>query len=209
MLFLMGESVRKKFDPLGERQCVVCNREQSFVQVSEVNYFTLFAIPLFPISTVADYCQCEVCQTAYPDEDQPLPSHVEMVRIVATYILTGYGMANHVRIIQEVGSKISGFDFPAAEIEAISRRLETEDAMGLIGEASSSMNEPGKLKIMEAAFLSTHVCCEIQYEDRLRINLIGNALGVSIQFVEYAIQEVRRKKYYGVHRLLPTQSTMD
>ena len=206
MLFLMGESVRKKCAPLGQRPCAICNRVQSFFHVQEVNYFTFFAIPLLPISTIADYYQCEVCQSAYADENKSLPLHVELVRIVTTYILTGYGMANQLRIIQEIGSKISESDFATAEIEAISRRLEVEDVMHQLGESSSSMNEFSKIKIIEAAFLSTHVCCEIQYEDRLRINLMGNALGVSIQTIEHAIQEVRRKKYYGVHRLLPTQS---
>ena len=115
-------------------------------------------------------------------------------------------MANQLRVIQEIGSKISESDFATTDIEAISRRLEVEDVMRQLDESSSTMNAFGKIKIIEAAFLSTHVCCEIQYEDRLRINLMGNALGVSIQIVEHAIQEVRRKKYYGVHRLLPTQS---
>ena len=206
MLFLMGETVRKKCSSLGQRPCAICDREQSFFHVQEVNYFTFFAVPLLPISTVADYCQCEVCQTAYADENQSLPSHVDLVRIVTTYILTGYGMANQVRIIQEIGRKISESDFATTDIKAISRRLEVEDVMRKLEESSSTMNAFGKIKIIEAAFLSTHVCCEIQYEDRLRINLMGNALGVSIQIVEHAIQEVRRKKYYGVHRLLPTQS---
>jgi hypothetical protein len=52
----------------------------------------------------------------------------------------------------------------------------------------------------------TYVCCEIQYEDRLRVNLIGNALGVSLEFVEYAVQKVRQNSYYGVRRLVPMKS---
>tara|TARA_B110000196_G_C21098622_1_gene641395 strand:- start:540 stop:884 length:345 start_codon:yes stop_codon:yes gene_type:complete len=114
-------------------------------------------------------------------------------------------MANQRRIIQEIGKKVSGVDFPSDEIDEISTRLE-DDAFELLRNAAASLNDKGKLKIVETAFLATYICCEVQYEDRLRINLIGNALGVSLQFVEYAIGEVRRQNYYGVHRLLsPTR----
>ena len=66
---------------------------------------------------------------------------------------------------------------------------------------AASMNSVGKQQVIEAAFLSTYACCELQYEDRLRINLIGNALGVGLEFVEYCIGQSRRQNYYGVRRL--------
>ena len=36
---------------------------------------------------------------------------------------------------------------------------------------------------------------------RLRINLIGNALGVGLEFVDYAIQQSRKKNNYEIRRL--------
>jgi hypothetical protein len=87
-------------------------------------------------------------------------------------------------------------------------QLETGDSQYLeyLRQASSRINSQGKVQIIEAAFLMTYVCCEIQYEDRLRVNLIGNALGVSLEFVEYAVQKVRQNSYYGVRRLVPMKS---
>ena len=63
------------------------------------------------------------------------------------------------------------------------------------------MNAVGKQAVIEAAFLTTYACCDLQYEDRLRINLVGNALGVGLDFVEYAIDNVRKQSYLGVKRL--------
>ena len=201
MLFLLGEQIRKDQESAGSRPCVVCGDDQKFLHITEVNYFTLFAVPLFRLGNVADYYQCESCEYTYQDLASSEPAHANWVKLIATYILTGYGMANQRRIIQEIGKKVSGVDFPSDEIDEISTRLE-DDVFELLRNAAASLNDKGKLKIVEAAFLSTYICCEIQYEDRLRINLIGNALGASLQFVEYAISEVRRQNYYGVHRLL-------
>lgn len=201
MLFLLGERIRKDQASAGTRPCVICGDDQKFVHVTEVNHFTFFAIPLFRLGNVADYYQCESCEYAFQDLESEEPTHVYCVKLVATYILTGYDMANQRRIIQEIGKKVSGVDFPSDEIDEISGRLE-DDVFELLRNAAASLNDKGKLKIAEAAFLSTYICCEIQYEDRLRINLIGNAFGASVQFVEYAISEVRRQSYYGVHRLL-------
>ena len=63
------------------------------------------------------------------------------------------------------------------------------------------MNAVGKQAVIEAAFLTTYACCDLQYEDRLRINLVGNALGVGLDFVEYAIDNVRKQSYLGIKRL--------
>jgi len=205
MLFLLGERIRKDQVSVGSRACVYCGDDQKFVHVAEDNYFTFFAIPLFRLGNVADYCQCESCEYTYQNHESVEPAHVYWVKLITTYVLTGYGMANQRRIIQEIGKKVSGVDFPSDEIDEISARLE-DDVFELLRNAAASLNDKGKLKIVETAFLGTYICCEIQYEDRLRINLIGNALGVSLQFVEYAISEVRQQNYYGVHRLLfPTQ----
>jgi hypothetical protein len=205
MFFLMGERVIRKLLPAGTRHCAVCRGQQEFQQASEINYFTLFTIPLLQLGKVADYLVCSRCESSYVDFDAELPAQVPLVRLVTAYILNGYGMQNQVRIIQEIGSKVSGFDFATEDIRQVERQLESDDVLEVLSAAAPGLNDRGKLKVIEAAFLGTHVCCEIQYEDRLRINLMGNALGVSLQFVEYAVEEVRRQKYYGVHRLLPTQ----
>ena len=204
MFFLMGERVRRSLEPSGSRHCAVCSSDQAFSHATEVNFFTLFAVALLPIETVADYEVCNRCESAYADAANTEPSQVAGVRLVTTYIMTGYGMQNQVRIIQEIARSISGFDFPSSEIQAISRGIEDEDVFKLLEASAVTMNDRAKLQVLQAAFLSTHVCCEIQYEDRLRINLMGNALGVSLQFVEYAIEEVRCQRYYGVNRLLTT-----
>ncbi len=205
MLFLFGERVRRSLTDRGRRECAVCGTQQTFVHAAETNYFTVFGLPLAPIEKVADYVLCQACETAYPDMESAAPCHVAAVRLVATYIMAGYGMRHQVRIIQDIATRVSGFPFPSEEIETTIIGLDDQDVMSVLTQLAATMNDAAKLKVIEAAFLATHVCCEIQYEDRLRVNLMGNALGVSLQFVESAVSEVRRQRYYGVPRLLPAQ----
>ena len=61
----------------------------------------------------------------------------------------------------------------------------------------------GRQCLIELAYLMTYASCEIEYEDRLRLNLIGNALDISINGVEAIINHVRQQGYYGVRRFLP------
>ncbi|MDA0789790.1 MAG: hypothetical protein O2780_10085 [Proteobacteria bacterium] len=205
MFFLFGERVRRRMTAAGNRECAVCRDEREFVHALETSYFTVFGFPVAPLESVADYVLCQGCETAFPDMASAEPSHVTAVRLVSAYIMTGYGMRHQIRIIQDIAARVSGFPFPSSDIERTIIDLEGDDIMKRLSGLAVYMNESAKLKIIEAAFLATHVCCEIQYEDRLRVNLMGNALGVSLQFVEYAVSEVRRQRYYGVPRLLPTQ----
>ena len=202
MFFLIGERVRRKTEAIGARQCAICVKSETFMHVVETKWFSLFAIPLLPLEVVADYVVCRKCESAYPYETSTEPSQVDSVKLVTTYILTGYGRQNQTRVMQEIVHKICGFEFSSGEINRFSGHLAGGDIFELLGNAASTMNDRARLQVIEAAFLSTHVCCEIQYEDRLRINLIGNALGVSLQFVEYAIEEVRRHRFYDVQRLV-------
>jgi len=70
-----------------------------------------------------------------------------------------------------------------------------------LSELAATTNDLGKYIIIQAAFLMTHMCCEPQREDRIRINLMGTALGVGLEFVHGAIEDVRSQHYYGLRRL--------
>ena len=122
------------------------------------------------------------------------------------YIQLGYGMIEHRDLVQDICIKISGFEFLESEIIEHSRRVGGGDALDYLKIGVPGLNLQGKQQILEAAFLITHACCEIQYEDRLRINLMGNALGVSLEFVNSVIDHVHAHGCYGVRRILPTQT---
>ncbi len=169
----------------------------------------MFAIPLLPIEESARYWRCEHCFSAYVPNELALPTSVPLVKRICVYLLLGYEQHSHLPLAQEICRKLTGFDLPEEELTALRREISAGkiDMVEQVSRHTAALNGPGKQQIIEAAFLATYACCDLQYEDRLRVNLIGNALGADLPFVDYAIAQARKQNYYGIHRLAQLEST--
>lgn len=174
--------------------------------MAETNYFCVFGLRILPIERIADYWRCEKCRNSFVANDLSEPSQIPMLKQVLTYIMLGYGMQEHAEIAREICMKVAGVEFGNRELREQIRTLDAgkTDVFENLRKTACTMNTHGKRQIVEAAFLMTHASCEIQHEDRVRINLVGNALGLPLEFIESAIEHVRGRGYYGVRRLLPT-----
>ena len=208
-MFLVGEKVRLQSRPAGKAECPVCKGEREFNYESETSWFTLFALPVLPMEQLADYTVCTVCGYAFQSEDR-LPVHVSLVKTVATYLLLGYGLHTQRQLAQQICAAVTGFELVDEELKQLISGLEARDIdiTEVVKQYSSKTNSQGKAEVIEAAFLMTYVACEIEYEDRLRINLMANALGVGLEFVEAVIRRVRAQGYYGIQRHLQTSSDL-
>jgi hypothetical protein len=194
---------------LGERLCPVCQSKKSFQHVKETNYFCLFGLRLLPLEKISNYLSCEFCENAFAESAGELvPSQLAMVKRVIAYALVGYGMQEHQDLACDVFKKITGFEIQPSDLLGDVRRVAAgkSDVLEDIRRENRHLNTRGRQQIIEAAFLVTHACCEIQYEDRLRLNLIANAMNLPITFVTATIDQVRKHGCYGVRRILPTQA---
>lgn len=205
MLFVFGEKVHGATLAAGQRDCSVCGRPGPFRRIVETNYFCIFGLRLLPIERVADYLECEQCGNAFADTPDA-PVHLEVVQRAVTYILLGYGMHEHRDVAREICKKVTGFEFETGALTHLIQSMDSgdENFFEFLRKRAADMNLRGKQQVIEAAFLMTHASCEIQHEDRLRINLMGNALGLSLAFVGECIEHIRRHSYFGVHRILQT-----
>ena len=203
---LFGERVHGASVDAGQHACPVCHRVTDFHRIVETNYFCVFGLRLLPLEKVANYYQCDECGCPF-DDTFSVPTQVPLITLVLAYILVGYDMTSHTQVAAEICRKISGFDLDPEALdrdirEFVSGRRQIDD---LLQHAATSINAIGAMQVVQAAFLVTYVCCEIQHEDRLRINRIGTALGVSLQLVQAAIENVREHRYFGVHRLVASR----
>ena len=208
MIFLFGEKTRSREQHLGELPCAVCGEEQPFTEQEESNWFCLFAIPLLPIERIASYRRCECCLSAYSVSDLSVPAAVPIVKRIVLYLLAGYNQHAHVKLGQEICLKLTNFELSDDEARSLMSELESGrgDIVDGVRQAAPTMNAIAKQQVIEAAFLATYACCDLQYEDRLRINLIGNAMGVGLEFVDYVIDQTRKQSYYGIRRLRIAES---
>lgn len=208
LLFLFGERVHGASLDAGQHTCPVCRKLTHFTRIIETSYFCIFGLRLLPIEKVADYYQCDECGNPF-NENIDLPTQVPLINAVLAYIMVGYNMTEHRDVAHEICQKVSGFDLNDNDLTDAIRAVASgnQDVLDLLRRSAMTINMQGVLQVVQAAFVMTHASCEIQHADRLRINLIGNALGVSLEFVQSSIESVREQKYFGVHRLLPSNLT--
>ncbi len=208
MFLMVGEKVKSRSAAIGQKDCPVCDGAQPFTEQTESLWFCLFVFPVLPINETARYWRCETCLSAYSARDLTAPSSVAGVKEIITYLLLGYDQYEQAALAEEVCLKLTGFGFAQDEFRALVRDIDAgrRDVVEALAGRANAMNTIGKQQVIEAAFVITHACCDIQFEDRLRINQIGSALGVGLEFVEFSISQARQQNDYGVRRL-PNIST--
>lgn len=65
-----------------------------------------------------------------------------------------------------------------------------EELSKAVKKLSLNMDFVAKAKIVQVAYLFTSEVCDIQFDDRLRINLIANALNISLESVNELIEDL-------------------
>lgn len=203
MLFLFGESTHIRKMDIGSKSCPVCQAQKAFLEITETTYFNVFGVRLLPIEKTAHYWQCNGCNYAFSQNDIKEPSHLELLRHLLVYLMLGYGVSDQKDSAKEIFVKVTS---AILDDEQLRKEIALQDSGDLdiqkyAADVSMTMNFKGKQEVLEGIYLMTYICCDLEYEDRLRINLIANSLGVGISGVEYVIQSVRERNYLAIRRL--------
>lgn len=67
-MIIYGYRNREKELGTGTFYCSKCEVQRPYRHKKLVRYFTLFFIPLFPLGTLSEYVECQVCGRAYTTE---------------------------------------------------------------------------------------------------------------------------------------------
>ena len=204
MLFLFGEQIKSESIEEGVFNCPVCRDQQRYQRVVETNYFTVFMLPVLAITKLADYCQCAICGSSFDPGDYAQPAANIGVKRALVYIMMGYEMEAHKNTVAKLYKIITHFNLADSDIVAEMRHISDDhnDLFSFMKSLAPKLNIQGKQKVLEATFLMTYVSCEIEHSDRLRVNLVGNALGLPLEYVEAMINRIRSKNYYQIKRNL-------
>lgn len=202
MLFLLGEKTVASTENLGEFNCPICDTNKNLFRVIEKNYFTLFFIRILPLGTTADYNQCEECGHTYSGLDADVPLYFETVQSVLAYLLAGYGLSHGIGVSQKIFEAITGKEVSATEIQHHIKRI--NQGSSLFEQLKSSVDKLSwldKSLIIEAAYLLVYAARPIEYEERLQINLVGNALGVCLEAVNAIVNNLGAMQYKGIQAM--------
>ncbi len=64
-MIIWGWRSRNRELSAGEFHCPGCDAIREYRQFRVTKYFTLYFIPLFPIQTLGEYVECQLCRRAY------------------------------------------------------------------------------------------------------------------------------------------------
>ena len=199
MLFLLGEKTIPSTENLGEFNCPICNTNKMLVRVIEKNYFTIFFIRILPLGTTADYNLCDGCGHTYASLDANTPLYFETVQSVLAYLLAGYGLNHGIGVSQKIFEAITGKEVSATTIQQHINQI--NHGSSLFEQLKTNVDKLSwldKSLIIEAAYLLVYAARPVEYEERLQINLIGNALGVCLETVNAIIKNLVSEQYRGI-----------
>jgi len=64
-MIIYGHRNKEIEQATGVFQCPSCGEQRAYKRIKVARYFTLFFIPLFPLGTVGEFVECQVCRRKY------------------------------------------------------------------------------------------------------------------------------------------------
>ncbi|GLP96180.1 zinc-ribbon domain-containing protein [Paraferrimonas sedimenticola] len=198
MLFLLGEKIVSKTEPVGTFDCPICKGSKRVLKVEDKSYFTLFLIRTFPLDTVAEYTHCEGCGHAFASKDASEPSYFEPLKTIIAYLVAGFGLEENIETVSAIYTVSTGKDISRQELYSAMAAIQQNNQLHEdLKQDAKSLSWVDKVSMIEAAYLVVFTAGEVNYEERLQVNLLANALGIGIEGVNEIIKGLQSRQYKG------------
>lgn len=193
MLFLLGEKVVRTTTDHGSFDCPICQSPQTALHVLDKNYFTVFFIRILPLKLIGDYLECSHCLHSYDPKDTSQPAYIPHLSMILSYLMLGYGVNESKLLAADIYQNMTNQESDEKELRNnIAALSEGKEIFETLKAASFRLNTMAKIRLVEAAYLMTRAMSDLSYEDRLRVNLIGNALDLSLEFINEIINRIQQ-----------------
>lgn len=193
MLFLLGEKAVRYATHEGTFNCPICNSSQDALHVVEKNYFTVFFIRILPLEILSDYIECAHCQHSFDPQNTAKPAYISGLELVLSYLMLGYGVNESKEIATDIFKAMTEREYDEKIFrDNIADLNNGKDLFKALKGLAFQLNTMGTIRVVEAAFLMSRALSDLGYEDRLRVNLIGNALGISLEFINEIIDRIQQ-----------------
>ncbi len=198
MLFLFGEKAIAFSEDLGTFNCLICEEQKKIFKVIYRNYFTVFFIRTLPLGTISEYMECSGCGHAFPSKSCTEPTYFKPLKSVLAYLLAGYGLIDGVETGRNIFRSITGTEVSVSNLQKIISDMQQNNHMSNdLKQVANSLSWLDKSLIVEAAFLLVYTARPIEYEERLNVNLLANAMGIGLEGVNAIISNLKSQKYKG------------
>lgn len=177
----------------GDFHCPQCGAGSAYVHKTVRNFFTLYFIPLIPLNKLGEYVECGGCQGTYdvsiltydPSEQENKQQALFMVAMKQVMIgmLLADGVIDDDEVIevQNIFEDLTGVEVTEKdlreEIEVIQQR--GTDTLEMIGAMAEMLNDPGKEKVVKAAYRIAGADGEIDPSETAFLDQLAHALKLS------------------------------
>lgn len=166
-LIIWGTTGRQDAIGGGRFFCPGCRQERPYTHKKMSRYFTLFFIPLFPISELARFVECDDCMGTFDEEVLELAERIkadeaeveskyeEAVRriMVGMMMVDGEMDDQEVEAIASLSKKLPGVDLTEDEVreEAVRAEMDGRPVEDFARDIGPSINDHGKELLFRAA----------------------------------------------------------
>ncbi|MCL6415698.1 hypothetical protein MIB92_08550 [Aestuariirhabdus sp. Z084] len=142
--------------------------------------------------------KCSDCGHAFSSKTDSEPTYYDPLKSILAYLLAGYGLINGVETAKDIfqsatGSKIDFSDLQE-RVDNIQQNNQLPDDLKQVARRLSWLD---KVLLIEAAYLLIFTARPIEYEERLKINLLANAMEIGLEGVDAIIKHLRDQDYKG------------
>ena len=157
-------------------------------------YFTLYWIPLFPLTTLGEYVECELCAQGYDPKilqynpNEGLQTFFSQVDIAAKRLMAAMVLADgqiddsELQAMVEVSAKLPGGVMTLEEASAAVERAANESASPLevVKDVKDGLNDQGKQLLLYVACEIAGADGDIADDEKMLLLAIGEALDLDV-----------------------------
>jgi len=206
-MIIFGTQPRSSLTSMGEFHCPSCDTKRRFKRVRVRRMFSLFFVPIFPVTDASEYVECEACgdtfnpailrQQADEDREKFEAEYRRAIRrvIVQMMLADGTLMDEAEPFIQSTYSDLCGVQLPRGAIAATIAEVSTDGVclFDSLKALASTLNEQGKESVMKAAFAIATSDLRVAASEIDLMREIGAGLQMTEVSVERLIQSLLRK----------------
>jgi uncharacterized tellurite resistance protein B-like protein len=184
--------------------CPECQSESSYRQRRVNQNFSLFFVPVLPLSEVAQYIECQRCGGTFKPEVlnyRPAPSSKDFeaeykraIRLVMVLMMTTDGLfrPSEVAAIRGAYHHLTGIELTEEQIRSEAQEFWKQDKLVLkyLGNVGAYLNESGKEQVLRAAIFVAGADDQLAKDEMKLVSQIGGALKMTPTHIRAVFQDM-------------------
>ena len=184
--------------------CPECQCESAFWQRRVNQNFSLFFVPVIPLSEIAQYIECQRCGGTFktnvldyrpaPTSEKIEAEYKQAIRIVMILMMTTDGLfrPSEIAAIRGAYHHLTGIQLTEDQIHSEAQEFWKQDKLVLeyVGNVGAYLNDSGKEQVLRAAIFVAGADDQLEKGEMRLVNDVGNALKMTPTHIRAVFQDM-------------------